>query len=84
MGFLTTNQSTLGVGKGLFAKVPLNAGDRLEIIGVLIPRDFESDRCTSYADERKFRVGDALRTFVFLLSFWERKSNRRPQVRHGS
>ncbi|MDO8461316.1 MAG: SET domain-containing protein-lysine N-methyltransferase [Deltaproteobacteria bacterium] len=53
--------STLpGAGKGLFAKVPLKAGDRLAVIGVLVPVTSDSDACTRYADEYKFRVGDHL------------------------
>jgi hypothetical protein len=47
-------------GNGLFAKVPLAAGDRFEVIGVLVRRDSETDRCTHFADEHKFRVGDDL------------------------
>ncbi len=60
-GRFCVKDSTLpGVGQGLFAKVPLPEGDRVEILGILIPSDSESDRCTRYADERKFRVGEAL------------------------
>jgi SET domain len=47
-------------GGGLFAKVPLAAGDELQVIGVLVPADTMSDECTRYADEYKFRVGDLL------------------------
>jgi SET domain len=49
-----------GAGRGLFAKVPLAAGDELPVIGVLVPADTISDECTRYADEYKFRVGDLL------------------------
>jgi hypothetical protein len=49
-----------GAGKGLFAKVPLAQGDRLEVIGVLVPPGSTSDVCTQYADRYKFRVGDFL------------------------
>jgi hypothetical protein len=52
-------ESTIpGAGLGLFAKVPLARGDRFAVIGVLIQRDTETDRCTYYADEHKLRVGD--------------------------
>ena len=47
-------------GRGLFARVPLRAGDRLAVIGVLIRRDSAADRYTSFADEYKFRVGENL------------------------
>lgn len=46
-----------GAGRGLFARVPLRAGDRLTVIGVLVRRDSASDRCTGFADEYKFRAG---------------------------
>ncbi len=49
-----------GAGQGLFARVPLHAGDRLKVIGVLVRRDSEADRYTAFADEYKFRVGDHL------------------------
>lgn len=49
-----------GAGDGLFARVALRAGDRLAVLGVTIPSDSVSDRCTRYADEHKYRVGDLL------------------------
>jgi hypothetical protein len=49
-----------GGGQGLFARVPLRAGDRLAVLGVLVPRDSASDRYTAFADEYKLRVGDCL------------------------
>jgi SET domain-containing protein len=53
--------STLpGAGRGLFARVPLSAGDRLAVVGVLVRRDSAADRYTAFADEYKFRVGDYL------------------------
>ena len=53
--------STLpGAGRGLFARVPLRAGDRLTVIGVLVRRESEADRYTAFADEYKFRVGEYL------------------------
>jgi hypothetical protein len=53
--------STLpGAGQGLFARVPLRTGDRLAVIGMLVRRDSAADRCTAFADEYKFRVGDHL------------------------
>src|SRR5256885_464120 len=54
-------RSTLSrAGRGLFARVSLRSGDRLEVIGVLVPRNSESDRYTDFADEYKFRVGEHL------------------------
>ncbi len=47
-----------GAGQGVFARVPLAPGDRLEVIGVLVPADSVSDRCSAFADRHKFRVGD--------------------------
>jgi hypothetical protein len=53
--------STLpGAGSGLFARIPLDEGDRLEVVGVLVPADSTSDVCSRYADRYKFRVGDLL------------------------
>lgn len=49
-----------GAGKGLFAKVSLAKDDMLEVIGVLVPSNSISDKCTSYADRYKFRVGNDL------------------------
>jgi SET domain-containing protein len=49
-----------GAGRGVFARVALVAGDVLEVIGVRVPRESVSDRCTHFADHHKFRVGDAL------------------------
>jgi hypothetical protein len=47
-----------GAGRGLFARAPMRAGDRLAVPGVLLRRGSSSDRCTSFADEYKFRAGD--------------------------
>jgi hypothetical protein len=58
--FYIADSGIPGAGRGLFAKVPLVAGDQLQVIGVLIPADTTSDECTRYADEHKFRVGDLL------------------------
>ena len=54
-------ESTLaGAGRGLFARVPLRAGERLAVIGVHVRRNSASDRCTAFADAYKVRVGDDL------------------------
>jgi hypothetical protein len=58
--FFVSESKIPGAGKGLFAKVPLAQGDRLEVIGVLVPAGSASDFCTQYADRYKFRVGDLL------------------------
>jgi SET domain-containing protein len=53
--------STLpGAGRGLFARVPLQAGERLAVVGVLVRRDSAADRYTDFADEYKFRAADYL------------------------
>ena len=44
----------------MFAGVPLAAGEELNVLGVVIPANSPADECTRYADEYKFRVGDAL------------------------
>lgn len=49
-----------GAGRGVFARVPLRAGDRLAVIGVLVRRDSEADRCTAFADDYKLRAGEYL------------------------
>ena len=58
--FYVADSSIPDAGKGLHAKVALAEGDRFEVIGVLVQRDSESDRCTHFADQHKFRVGDDL------------------------
>ncbi len=53
-------KSTLpGAGSGLFTKVPLRKGDRLEVVGVIVRRDSVSDRCTHFCDHHKFRIGES-------------------------
>ena len=49
-----------GAGRGLFARVPLRAGERLAVVGVLVRRGSDADRYTAFADEYKFRAGDYL------------------------
>ena len=49
-----------GAGMGLFTRVPLDEGDRLDVVGVLIREGSVSDECSRYADCYKFRVGEFL------------------------
>ena len=49
-----------GAGRGLFAKVPLERNESVEVIGMLVPARSAADQCTSYADAYKFRVGGYL------------------------
>jgi uncharacterized protein len=49
-----------GAGAGLFARIPLGKGDRLEVIGVLVPAGSLADVCTRFADRYKFRLDDLL------------------------
>ena len=49
-----------GAGRGLFARVPLRAGERLAVVGVLVPRDSAADDYTQFADPYKFRAGDCV------------------------
>jgi hypothetical protein len=58
--FYVGPSSIPGAGDGLFSRVPLRAGDRLAVIGMTIRADSVADRCTRYADEHKYRVGDSL------------------------
>ncbi len=58
--FYIEKSSIPGAGYGLFARVPLAEGDRLEVIGALVPADSASDVCTRFADLHKFRVGALL------------------------
>lgn len=49
-------ESTIaGAGRGCFARVPLRAGECLEVVGVLVRSGSAADRCTAYADHYKFR-----------------------------
>jgi hypothetical protein len=56
--FYVAESAIEGGGNGLFAKVALAKGDRLAVIGVLIERDTETDKCTHFADQHKLRVGE--------------------------
>jgi SET domain-containing protein len=58
--FQVRPSSIAAAGRGLFARVPLRAGDRLEVVGVLVRRESVADRCTAFADEYKIRAGDYL------------------------
>jgi hypothetical protein len=49
-----------GAGQGLFARVPLRAGDRLTVVGVRVRRDSPADRYTAFADAYKLRAGEYL------------------------
>ncbi len=49
--------SVPGAGLGVFARVALPAGAELEVVGVLVRRDSDADRCTHFADHHKFTVG---------------------------
>ncbi len=49
-----------GAGDGVFARVPLRAGDRLAVVGVPVRAGSVADRCTRFADEHKYRIGNAL------------------------
>jgi hypothetical protein len=57
--FYVADSTLLGAGRGLFTKVPLRKGDRLEVVGVIVRRDSASDRCTHFCDHHKFRIGES-------------------------
>ena len=58
--FYAATSTIPGAGRGLFARTALREGDRLAVVGVLVRRDSEADRCTAFADEYKFRAGEFL------------------------
>ncbi|HEY3790055.1 MAG TPA: SET domain-containing protein-lysine N-methyltransferase [Urbifossiella sp.] len=47
-------------GLGVFARIDLEAGAMLEVIGVVVEGESISDRCTHFADHHKFRIGGKL------------------------
>ena len=58
--FYAAESTISGAGRGLFARVPLKAGERLAVLGVFVASGSPADQYTSFADEYKFRVGDRL------------------------
>jgi hypothetical protein len=58
--FYAATSTMAGAGQGLFARVPLKAGDRLLVIGVLVRQRSASDGYTAFADQYKLRCGDCL------------------------
>jgi hypothetical protein len=58
--FFIGSSTIAGAGNGLLARVPLAAGDRLEVLGVLVASGSVADQCTRFADAYKFRVADDL------------------------
>jgi hypothetical protein len=58
--FYIADSTIPGAGNGLFARLPLPAGDRFEVIGVQVRRESISDLCSRFADAHKFRNGDYL------------------------
>lgn len=58
--FYVADSTIPGAGNGLFTKVPIRKGERLEVIGVMVRRDSPSDRCSHFCDHHKFRVGEDL------------------------
>jgi len=49
-----------GAGDGVFARVALEPGARLRVVGVFVRAGTSADRCTRYADEHKYRIDDLL------------------------
>lgn len=56
--FYVADSTIPGAGNGLFTKVPIRKGERLEVVGVMVSRDSRSDRCSHFCDHHKFRVGE--------------------------
>jgi SET domain-containing protein len=57
--FYVADSTLPGAGRGLFTRVPLRKGDRLEVVGVIVRRDSASDRCTHFCDHHKFRIRES-------------------------
>ena len=55
--FYLAASTIVGAGLGVFARLPLATGERLEVVGVLVPADSVADQCSRFADHHKFRVG---------------------------
>lgn len=54
-------ESTIsGAGRGLFAALNLEPGERLEVLGPRVTAESLEDQCTAFADGYKFRMGDHL------------------------
>ena len=49
-----------GAGRGVFAREHLQAGDCLEVLGILVAPGSISDLCTAYGDAYKYRVNGKL------------------------
>ena len=45
-------------GNGLFAKIALPVGAKLEVLGVRVERGSIADECTQFADAHKVRFGE--------------------------
>jgi uncharacterized protein len=58
--FYVADSTVPGAGKGLFTRVPIQRGERLEVVGVMVRRDSASDRASHFSDHHKFRVGEDL------------------------
>lgn len=58
--FVIDTSTITNAGQGLFARVALEAGARLEVVGVRVTRESVADRCSYYTDRYKFRVNGAL------------------------
>jgi len=58
--FYVAKSTINGAGKGLFAKIAITKGEKLEVLGVLVPAKSLADKCTTYADAYKFRIGKYL------------------------
>jgi hypothetical protein len=58
--FVIETSSIPNAGQGLFARAALEAGARLEVVGVRVTPESAADRCSHYTDRYKFRVNGAL------------------------
>jgi hypothetical protein len=58
--FCLKQSTTPGAGLGVFARVPLRAGDCLEVIGVRVEPGSAADVCSAFADRHKFVHADQL------------------------
>lgn len=64
--FYITTSTIPNAGLGCFAKVPLKAGDWIEVIGAYVKKGSPADRCTHYAHNYKFMGSEGVNTYYII------------------
>jgi hypothetical protein len=81
-------ESTLpGAGRGVFARVPLAAGEELLVVGVVVNPGSVADECSRFADTHKLRMGDQLIVplgYAGMVNHSSRNPNMERVVRAGA